>query len=77
MANDKTERRTADLPKPECRYGHGALLRARKESEQWRLMDETHTFSFGLALFVCRTCGYAEIFDPEPALTVAAETGEG
>lgn len=60
---------------PECRYGHGHLLRVDNHGDtpEWGLFKPRSNSAFLLALYVCPECGYSEIFDLEPWKTSAAE----
>ena len=65
---------------PTCRYDHGPLLRHLEESAtgEWYLMGgpkdaQGIQVAFGVVLYVCATCGYCEMFDPEPERTAAEQ----
>jgi hypothetical protein len=65
---------------PECRYGHGELLRAHVKGAipEWSLLAAPSAnvgegTAFSLALYICSTCGYAELFDLEPEQTAKDE----
>ena len=59
---------------PNCRYGHGPLGRVDHKGEvpEWGLRagnPQLLGFSFLLSLYVCKACGYAELFDLDPETT--------
>lgn len=63
---------------PECRYGHGPLVWASHKGKmpEWGLVakqDLQPGMAFLVAIYVCPTCGYSELFDLEPAQTVENE----
>lgn len=58
---------------PNCRYGHGDLMRASDHGVDPRWGFASLDFPAQLftgQLFVCPTCGYTEFFDDDPKLTV-------
>lgn len=64
---------------PNCRYGHGDLLRVTVggKTEEWSLLATNPNIragAFNLALYVCPICGYSELFDLDPSQTVRNET---
>ena len=63
---------------PTCRYGHGPLLPVTQRGtiREWGIRAHGASLHFGLALYICPTCGYAELFDPDTDKTVAVEKGQ-
>jgi hypothetical protein len=65
--------------KPTCRYGHGALLEMSKmygpEASVGLLLFKNNSGSEpgilnGLSAWVCKECGYVEIFDADVGQTL-------
>lgn len=55
---------------PNCRYGHGDLLRVEEETKAWGYVAPGKPTTMFLGnLFMCKTCGYTEFFDDEFELT--------
>jgi hypothetical protein len=58
---------------PNCRYGHGDLQKLQTVfGGEWGLVSSTLGVEvlFTGDLYICATCGYTELFDPEPQKTV-------
>ena len=58
---------------PECKYGHGPIepQNANSDSGYWSLHSAGLNGALGRRIFIvkvfkCKTCGYIELFDPEP-----------
>ena len=57
---------------PDCRYGHGplGLVDHKGEIPEWTLYAANRpNYAFSLSLYVCKTCGYSELFDLDPETT--------
>jgi hypothetical protein len=59
---------------PQCKYGHGPLGRVdlRGKVPEWAITavpPPAPGFGFSFYLYVCETCGYSELFDPDPEKT--------
>ena len=65
---------------PKCRYNHGDLMRVTQGGRfpEWSLFGGRTIYpvgtSFSVALYVCRTCGYIELFDTDVELTIQQES---
>jgi hypothetical protein len=59
---------------PNCRYGHGDLLPVVYQGEHpyWGLLSGRKGLGsvFLAELYLCPVCGYLEIFDPSPQITI-------
>jgi hypothetical protein len=65
--------------KPTCRYGHGDLAMVTEKGNvlRWGYVGMHESWiAFAGNLFVCRSCGYTELFDDDIAATLANETAK-
>lgn len=64
----------SDVPiQPNCRYGHGNLVKldGRLHQQRWGLVAHDNSdVLFVAALYTCPTCGYLEMFDDDVAATL-------
>ena len=61
---------------PNCRYGHGDLRKLDTVfGGEWGLISSTSGLDvlFTGHLYVCPSCGYTELFDPDPQKTARGE----
>lgn len=66
---------------PKCRYEHGPLMRVTSAgvTQEWALLsgkqhqNMSEVTGFRVALFVCKNCGYSELFDLDPEATATNE----
>lgn len=61
------------IPKPiipTCRYGHGPLFKfnSGKTVDSWGLIAQDGPIGLGffVDLYICKDCGYVELFDNDP-----------
>jgi len=66
----------ANINNPNCRYGHGDLLNVtcKNDHPKWAYVSQSNlNVAFSGKLYVCKTCGYTELFDDEILATLANE----
>ncbi len=64
---------------PTCRYGHGNLVRVTSNGEDkyWGYVSMINFGKgFGGELYVCKKCGYTELFDNDFLATLKTEGAE-
>ena len=60
---------------PNCRYGHGDLIKAivNKSDLFALIVTNSPRYSFSGNLYICPSCGYTEFFDNDPETTAAGD----